>query len=321
MLIPKSEIAAATERIAPYLAPSPLIQSHYYSQKTGAEIFFKLECLHPTHSFKVRGAFNALLNLPEAQRARGIVTASGGNHGLALSLACATLALPMTVYLPVKTPQIKVDAIQALGAEVILHGDAWDESNAEAHEVARRAGKSYIHPFDHPDVMAGQGTLVQELLSQMEPVDTILVSIGGGGLIAGILSAVQHFSPQTRVIGVETVGADCMSKSVAAGEIVELPAITSIAESLGAKRTTQRPFDIIRQYVAELVTVPDAAAVSALVDVLREEKLLVEPATSCCLAALSGGTIAVQPGERVAVIICGANVSLDKVAQWISSAS
>lgn len=321
MLVSKSEIDAAAERIAPYVAPTPLAHSRYYSRKTGAEIFFKLECLHPTHSFKVRGAFNAILRLPQAERARGVVTASGGNHGLGVSLACATLGLPITVYLPARTPQVKIDAIRDLGAEVVLHGEAWDEANAEAQAVARRDGKAYIHPFDNADVMAGQGTVAAEVLRQMGQVDTILVSIGGGGLISGILSAVQHDSPATRVIGVETAGADCMAKSVAAGEIVELPAITSIAESLGARRTTERPFEIVRRYASDLVTVTDDEAIRALVEVLRHEKLLVEPATSCCLAALSGGTIALQPGERVAVILCGANVSLDKVAQWISSAA
>ena len=238
---------------------------------------------------------------------------------MGVSLACATLGIPATIYLPTTTPAIKIQAIQALGAETVICGDVWDDTNRLALDIARRETRAYIHPFDDPNVMAGQATPACELFEQMSHVDVVIASIGGGGLISGIVSAVQHYSPTTRVIGVETAGADCMAQSVAAGHIVELPAITSAAESLGAKRTAESQFQIVSEYASDLVVVDDHAAVDSLVEILLHEKLLVELAASCCLAALTGGTIPLNPTDRVAVILCGANIPLENVCHWIAT--
>ena len=318
MLIPLPEIIAARDRIGDYLAPTPVYRSSYYSEFTGAEVYLKLETLLPTHSFKVRGACNAALALTDDELARGLITASGGNHGLALSYIARLLGASATVYLPESTPQIKIDAIRALDAEVVLHGDAWDDANRLALEVAAQTDRTYVHPFDNRHMMAGAGTMIMELAEQLGPVDLIVVSIGGGGLIAGILSAVKQMTPATRVVGVETVGADSMYQSLQAGEVMELPAITSIVESLGARRPGEVPFQIVQQYADGLVTVPDAKATAAVAGLLLKEKLLAEPATACCLAALTTGKIALAPGERVAVILCGANVSTTSVCEWLS---
>jgi threonine dehydratase len=210
MLISKSEIEAAERRIKSYLAPTPILYSRYHSALTGADIFLKLETFQPTHSFKVRGAFNAVLALPPEVRRQGIVTASGGNHGLGVALTAAKLGISATIYLPVNTPRIKIDAIRKLGAETVIYGDAWDEANERAMGDSCKRHQAYIHPFDDLHVMAGQGTMVCELITQVPEIDLIVASIGGGGLISGLLSAVQHFSPGTRVVGVETLGADCM---------------------------------------------------------------------------------------------------------------
>ncbi len=319
MIIPKSEIETAHRRIQGFLSPTPLVRSKYYSDLTGAQVYLKLETLQPTHSFKVRGAFNALLTLPEEQRARGVITASGGNHGLGLALAAATLKVPATIYLPQATPALKIEAIRRLGAAVVLEGSVWDEANQTALEVAAAQDQTYIHPFDNVQVMAGQGTLVCELQSQLDRVDLLVASIGGGGLISGMISAAKHFLPLTRVVGVETVGADSMYKSRQAGAIVELARITSIAESLGAKKTEARQFAIVNEHVFDLTTVTDDEAIGAVLEILREEKLLAEPAAACCLAALTSGQIEIRPNETIVVVLCGGNIALEKIAGWMSA--
>jgi threonine dehydratase len=315
-IIPKSEIELAKKRISEHLPPTPVLSSAYFSRKFDAQVLLKLENFQPTHSFKVRGALNAILALPEEKRRQGVITASGGNHGLGIALACYKLGISAKIFLPVKTPQVKIEAISALNAEIVLAGQAWDEANQLAQETAKAENRSYIHPFNDPLVMAGQATIVTELLDQVGKVDLIVASIGGGGLISGIISAVKHYSPETRVAGVETRGAHSMYLSVQAGEITSLDSITSIAESLGAKKTEPAPFEIVSQNIDEVVVVDDQAAVHSLLELLQHEKMLVEPATSCSLAAIDQQLIKTNSGEKIAVVMCGANVSLEKVLEW-----
>jgi threonine dehydratase len=316
MLVAKQDIELATQHVGAHLAPTPLVRAHYCSLELGANVFFKLETLQPTHSFKVRGAFTALGCLDQEARKRGVVTASGGNHGLAVAYAASALGIPATVYLPESATQAKLSAIRRLNPELIIHGRDWDDAHALATQVARESGRSYIHPFDNALVMAGQATIGIEVLTQLPETDLIVASIGGGGLISGIISAVRHFSPGTRVYGVETVGADSMYQSRQAGKIVELSTISSIAETLGARRTGQTQFDIVTQYAADVVTVSDQSAIRALFLLLQQEKLLAEPAASCSLAALLEGKIPVQPGENVVVVLCGANVTVGQTHAW-----
>lgn len=316
VLIPKQDIETAAARIRPHLPVTPLVRADHFSRKLGANVFFKLETLQPTHSFKVRGAFNALTQLSDEQKKRGVVTASGGNHGLAVAHAAHVLGIPATVYLPESATEAKLAAIRLLGPEIIIHGAAWDDANALAMHVARESGRAYIHPFDNRAVMAGQGTIVPELLQQLPAPDLIVASIGGGGLISGIISATKHFSSATRVVGVETEGADSMFQSWKAGEIIELPAITSIAETLGARKTEATQFEIVSNHVSDLVTVSDESAICALLEILEAEKLLTEPATSCSVAALIQGRIPIRPGENVVVVLCGANVAFEYIRQW-----
>jgi len=313
MLIPGHEIEAAASHIRTHLAVTPLVRADHFSRKLDANVFFKLETLQPTHSFKVRGAFNALMQLDDGQRKRGVVTASGGNHGLAVAYAARALDIRATIYLPESATEAKLAAIRPLGPEVVIHGTAWDDANALAMRIATQTGRTYVHPFDDQAVMAGQCTMVLELLQQMPTPDLIVASIGGGGLISGIISAVKHFSPATRVVGVETVGADSMFQSWKAGRIVELPAITSIAETLGARRTQPAQFEIVTKHISDLVTVSDDSALRALREILEAEKILTEPAASCSVAALLERKVAFAAGQNIAVILCGANISLDKV--------
>ena len=331
-LIDEEAIAAARERVEKYLAPTPLIYSRHFSLKTGHSVYLKLEMLQPTRSFKVRGAFNTVASLSGEVRERGVVTASGGNHGLGVALACQKLIAPCTIYLPVSTPQLKVDGIRELGAEVILFGDSWDEANEKAIVFAAREKATYIHAFDNPLVMAGQGTMVPELVEQFQQLsalkgekkpapDAIVTSIGGGGLISGIISAVKSYVPDTEVTGVETEGANCMSASIEAGRIVELPAITSVCESLGARRTSERQFQIVLKHAKEVAVVSDEEAIEAVIELLLKESLLVEPAAGCSLAAITAGKAKLKEGSSVVVIMCGANLSKERLQTWLNTRS
>jgi threonine dehydratase len=321
VLIERERIDAAFDTIKRLLAPTPLVRSQYLSHRCNANVWLKLETLQPTHSFKVRGAFNAIAHLPAHLRDRGVVTASGGNHGLAVAYTAQVADIPATVYLSRKSPPDRVHAIKALGTTVVLHGESWDEANIEALTLARKTKATYIHPFDDLNVMAGQATIMCELVEQIPRIDVLVASIGGGGLLSGLISAAAAYSPVTKTIGVETEGADSMFQSWRAGRIVTLPAITSVAETLGARKTEQRQFGIITGHVSELVTVPDQDAVDALVELLAEEKLLTEPATSCSVAALLSGKITIEPGANTVIILCGANAGMQRVNHWITAAA
>ena len=316
MLIPYSEILAAADRIASLSPPTPLVRSDNYSRRLGANVYLKLEILNPTRSFKTRGASNAILQLDQAARARGVVTASGGNHGLGVAFVAQSLGIPARIYLPSNTPRSKVEVFSSFDAQIAIAGESWDESNRGALLAAQEQGLNYIHPFDDPAVVAGQATIGLEIAQTLPVIDKVAVSVGGGGLIAGIASALAQASPSTSVFGVETIGADSMTQSIINGQITSLPAITSIANTLGARTPGKRSYEIVRQYVEDVVAVSDAQAVAALLECLDHEKLLVEPAMSCSLAALTTGAVPVRPDENIIVIVCGGNATWSDVAEW-----
>ena len=314
--IPLADIQAAQTRLRGFLNPSPLVPADAYSARLGCELRFKLELLLPTHAFKVRGALNALLTMDGAARAVGVVTASGGNHGLGLAYAARQLGVRACVTLPTTTPRIRADTIRSLGGEVIVYGDDWNAANELALTLATEQGYTYLSPFDDPQVMAGQGTIALEILEQAPDTEVVVCSVGGGGLISGIASAFKQLRPSVRVIGVETLGADCVSQSLERGELVTLPHFASVAESLGTRRSSARPFAIVRAGVERVVTVPDARAVEELLYTLNFEKILAEPAATCTLAALTDGLIPDLAGRRVLSVMCGGNITLEQVEAW-----
>ncbi len=316
MLIPLDDIRAASRRIKALSPPTPLVHSEYFSRMLGASIYLKLELLNPTRSFKTRGAANAVLSLDAAQRARGVITASGGNHGLGLAYVAQCLGIPARIYLPENTPDSKVAAFNAYQAEIVMFGETWAECNPMALDTAERENLAYIHPFDDDAVMAGQATIGLEILRDRPETSLVIASIGGGGLIAGITSAIAQQSPGARVYGVETLGADSMTQSYRRGQPVTLPAITSIANTLGAHRPGQRQFDIVHERVADVLSVSDADAVSAMLECLDQEKLLVEPAMSCVFAALKLRAIPIIPEDNVVVVVCGGNATLADLQAW-----
>ncbi|MHA2246793.1 MAG: threonine ammonia-lyase [Candidatus Hodarchaeales archaeon] len=310
------EVKETLSQIRPYIIETPLIRSYYLEELIGKEIYLKLEYLQPTRSFKVRGACSKALSLDKKELSNGLVTASGGNHGLGVCYAGKELEAPVVVFLPTKTAEEKVAKIKQWGGKAILYGEAWDESNLKAQEYAQEKGLTYVHPFDDIAVVRGQGTIALELLEQDPYLDAIVVSVGGGGLISGIGVVARQMKPEIKIFGVETIGCDAVTQSFKAGYPITLPAITSIADTLGAKRTTETTLARIKAVVNDMQTVTDKETLDALLLLLEEEKILVEPATSCAIAALLQKKFDVTDVDKICVILCGANVSLRQLRQW-----
>lgn len=300
------DVRAARARIAPYVRRTPVFAAD--------DVTYKFEFLQVTGSFKPRGALNAALQLDAPARERGIVAASGGNHGLAIAYVGRRLGIRATVLMPDTTPAYVVDRARADGAEVEL---AKTIGQAFA-EVERRTaqGQTAIHPFDDARVMAGQGTIGLELLEDIPDLATLVVSIGGGGLISGIASAIKAIKPDVVIYGVETEGADAMRRALDAGHPVTLPAITSIARTLAAPSASEATFAAVSELVEDVVVVSDAEAVRSILQLNEALKVTLEPAASCCHAALRLGRIPRAAKGTTAVLLCGGNVGLEEIVEW-----
>jgi threonine dehydratase len=302
-------------QIKPYILQTPLIRAHNLETLINKEVYLKLEFLQPTKSFKVRGACSKALSL-DKNELKGLITASGGNHGLGVCYAGKELDIPVVVYLPETTSEDRIKNIKHWGGKPFLFGEAWDEANFEAQKQAEKLGYTYIHPFDDITVVRGQGTIAVEMLDQKNDLDAIVVSVGGGGLISGIGIAARQMKPEIRILGAETVGADAVTQSFNEGRLVTLPEITSIAKTLGAKCTTEITLKRIKAVVDDMQTVTDQEALDALRLILEKEKIPVEPATSCSIAALLEQKFDLTNFSKVGVVLCGANVSLRELEEW-----
>jgi threonine dehydratase len=282
------------------------------SQQLKTNVYVKYELFQKTGSFKVRGAFNRCLHLTADERERGVVAVSGGNHGQAVAYAARTLALKALVIMPESTPSNYVDAARGYGAEIKFAPNAQAAFAAVTDYECQ--GWVYVHPFDDPLVMAGQGTVGLEILEDVPHVTDIILSIGGGGLMGGVATAIKTLKPSVRIWGVETEGADCMAKSLEAGKVVTLDAITSVARTLGAPAPSERTFALAQQYLERVVVVPDTEALGAMRFLLERLKVLTEPAASCTLAAAEKIQHNFSPERHVVVILCGGNAPLDLLA-------
>jgi len=269
-------------------------------------LWMKLELLQATGSFKARGAFNKALALPTEDLQRGLITASGGNHGLAVGYVGSLLKVPTTICLPTNVNPDKAEKLKSYGAKVSIEGATWLDSNKNALEIAEAEGLTYIHPFADPLVAAGQGTIALEILQQVPQIDTILVAIGGGGLITGIATAAKAIKPSIRIIGIEPVGAQTLKASLDAGEVVTLPKISTAAVTLAAGRTDVFNFDIIRQHVDEVVIVSDDDMRHAARWLWSEFAIAAELSGAASAAALFNSSVKVKSGENVCALICGA---------------
>jgi threonine dehydratase len=304
------DIERAAKALRPYLPPTPLQLSRAFTDKARCVVHLKIESIQPVRAFKVRGALNKLIRLPEAERAAGVITASAGNHGLGVAYAAATFKVPATVYVPETANAFKVEAIRRLGARVVPAGRNYSGAYTEALSAQRESGAVFVHAYDDPDVVAGQGTIATELLADLEDFDTILVPVGGGGLISGIALYLKAKKPDIRVIGVEPTGADSMYRSLNAGTIVTLDRVTTIADGLAASAPGNLTFDLARRYVDEMVLVEEGEMLRAIRLLFEWEHLLAEPAGAAALAALLYHHRP-APNERVVVVVSGGNVTDD----------
>lgn len=307
------DVQTARQRIAPCILRTPMTTSASLSERLKTNVYVKLEILQKTGSFKVRGAFNKALSLKQEERDRGLVAVSGGNHAQAVGYVARSLGLKALVLMPESTPRNYVEATRNYGAEVKFAVNA-AAAFAEVSEYERQ-GWVYIHPFDDLLGMAGQGTAGLEILDDVPQVTDVIASIGGGGLIGGIATAIKSLKPGVRIWGVETEGADCMAKSLAAGKIVTLDAITSIARTLGAPAPSERTFALAKRYVESVTVVSDREAASALMFLLERLKVLTEPAASCTLAAADRLRDNFGPERHVVLVLCGGNIAMEDLAK------
>ena len=309
-------VEQAARDLAPHLKPTPLQFSRAFTDKARCQVHLKLEGMQPIRAFKVRGALNKVLRIPGSERTHGVITASAGNHGMGVAYAALTFGIPATVYVPSNANQLKIEAIKRLGARVVEHGRSYQDAYLEA--VRNRGEQTFVPAYDDADVIAGQGTLGVELLADVAAFDTVIVPIGGGGLIAGIAGYLKQRMPRVKVIGVEPVGAAAMKASFDAGRPVTLERVETIADGLAASRPGDICFEIARQCVDELVLVEEAEMLRAIRLYFESEHLLAEPAGSAALAALLYHC-SPSPSERVVVILSGANVTDEVMLRALKS--
>jgi threonine dehydratase len=304
------EIIHARRRIAPYVRRTPLVESPWLSALAGARVRLKLESLQLSSSFKARGAFNAIVAALErgAGRERQMVTASAGNHGRALAAAAQIFHVPLVVFTPVDAPRSKLDAIRHHGADLRADGRDYDHAEQLARSFAHEHGALFVSPYNHPDIVAGAGTIAVEIFEDAPEVDTLVVPIGGGGLIGGIAAAARAIAPAHRSIGVEAEASHPFLTGTRAGKLVEITPAPTLADGLaGNPEPDTMTFGLIQRYVDQIVTVSEADLMSAMIGLVEHEHLIAEGAGAAATAAIVGRRIALD-GRRVAVIVSGSNI-------------
>ena len=309
-----ADIRAAHARVAPRIHRTPLLSATRLGARAGVRLFHKCESLQKTGSFKVRGALNNVSQLDAAARKRGVVTVSAGNHAQALAWAARDAGVRCTVVMPMTASRMKVEASRGYGAEVVLHGTSGMEAFAHAHALAKERDLAFVHPFDDSAVIAGQGTVGLEILEQLEDVDDVVVPIGGGGLIAGVATAIKESRPKVRVYGVEPTGAAVMRKSLDEGHPVRLESMKTIADGLAAPMAGDVTYPIVKHYVDDVVLVTDEEIMAAMREILFSAKLLAEGGGAAATAAIVSGKLKLE-GRRVVAVMSGGNVDPTRVKE------
>jgi threonine dehydratase len=304
-----ADVQRARQRISGLVDPSPAVRSPRLSEQLGVPVWLKLECLQPPGSFKVRGAASKMLALTEADRARGVVTSSGGNHGAAVAYVAQRLGIPATICVPQHVDPVKLRAITGSGAEAVVGGASYDDAEVTARELERERGLSYVHAFDDPDVIAGQGTIGLELLEQVPDLAAVVAAVSGGGLAGGLGAALKGLRPAVRVIGASARNAAAMVASLEAGHPVDVPDLPTLAEVLGGGIGLDNRWSLaaVRAFVDEHVLVPEDEIAAAMVFLLRVHRVVGEGGGTVALAAALAGRLAAPDGP-LAIVVSGGNV-------------
>lgn len=297
----------ASEAVKKVILPTNLIYSEYYSAQTGGKIYLKPENMQYTGAYKVRGAYYKISTLSEEERQKGLITASAGNHAQGVAYAAKLFGVKAVIVMPNTTPLIKVNRTKSYGAEVILHGDVYDDACAHAYELAEQNGYTFIHPFDDEVVATGQGSIAMEIIKELPTVDMILAPIGGGGLVCGVSTLAKLLNPNIKIIGVEPAGANCMQESLCQGKVVGLPSVSTIADGTAVKKPGETIFPYIQKNVDEIVTVDDRDLIVNFLDVVENHKMIVENSGLLTVSALKQLDC---KGKRVVCILSGGNMDV-----------
>ena len=311
------DVVQAHERLAKVAHRTPVLTSNTVNLLSGAELFFKCENFQRMGAFKFRGAYNAIAQFTPAQRARGVVSYSSGNHAQGIALSSRLLGVEAVIVMPSDAPAIKIDATRGYGAEVLLYDRYTEDREAIGKRLADERGLTLIPPFDHPHVMAGQGTAAKELIEEVGPLDVLLVPLGGGGLLSGCATASRAMNPECRVIGVEPEAGNDGQRSLRSGQIVHIDTPDTIADGAQTQHLGQHTFPVIQQWVDDILTVSDVELVAAMKLFASRMKMIVEP-TGCLAAAAAFGRQLDVRGKRVGVIISGGNIDLARFASLVA---
>ncbi|BCA37022.1 TPA: bifunctional threonine ammonia-lyase/L-serine ammonia-lyase TdcB [Bacillus cereus] len=315
VLLDITDIKKAKEILDVNARKTPLVKSFYLTSKTGGEIYLKLENMQLTGSFKFRGAFNKISQLTNEEKERGVIACSAGNHAQGVALSSHLLGIKSKIVMPTSAPQAKVDATRGYGSEVILYGDTFDDAKAKCEEIIKETGETYLHPYDDVEVMAGQGTIGLDILDDMWDVDTVIVPIGGGGIISGIAVALKSFNPSINIIGVQADNVHGMKASYDAGRILEHYEAPTIADGCAVKIPGNLTFEIVKNLVDDIVTVSEEELEVAMKDLLQRGKAVVEGAGALATAALLAGKVdKYVQGKKVVAVISGGNVDLKRIS-------
>jgi threonine dehydratase len=299
-------------RIAPHIKHTPLLTSQQLSDATGYDVRLKAELFQRVGSYKIRGPLNKFALMSEEDKRRGVVCSSAGNHAQGVALAARIHGIRAVVCMATNATPAKIAATRAYGAEVVLHGNIWDEANEKAKELVRTEGLTYVHPFDDAQLIAGQGTLGLEIVQDWPDVDAVVVPIGGGGLISGVSMAVKGHNPKIKVIGVESSDGPAMQRSVEAGKLETIDCKT-IIDGLRVRRVGELNLSVVQRFVDEIVTLPDREIFEAMIWVMERCKLVVEGAAAAPVGALLKGLVKLPKGSRVVAVLSGGNVNLDQL--------
>jgi len=297
----------AYERVQEVILPTNLIMSDFFTRNTGNKVYFKPENLQLTGAYKIRGAYYKISTLSDEEKKKGLVTASAGNHAQGVAYAASKFGVPATIVMPTTTPLLKVNRTRALSAEVILHGNVYDEACEKAMELAEEKGYTFVHPFDDPEVATGQGSIAMEIVKELPTVDIILVPVGGGGLACGISTLAKMLNPKIRVIGVEPAGASCLTASLKEGHVVTLDQVSTIADGTAVKTPGERIFPYLQENLDSVITIEDDELIVAFLDILENHKLLVENSGLLTVAALKH----LPPeNKKVVSVLSGGNMDI-----------